>query len=385
MILMAPNRSEIWEHRQMVDWLRFGADMEDLATQTLRTGKQVTGLLRPTVIQPYRGFVANGVANIRARVMEQPVFDATPKGLRIDATLAANLLRWVVLDIAGLEVTVTLGDRSTTVNSDENGFVIAKIPIEGKMQPGWHEVRFSAQDRGEEITASGRVVVPDPRSRIGFISDIDDTILTTGMTDGLKALQRTLLRDAGGRKPVPGTPSLYRGLARGAKGNRSESTFFYVSSGPWNLYDMLIQFLGVRGFPRGPIFLTDWRPGAPLSEEEQAQGEKLSVRHKRARIRRILDSYPDLTFVLLGDSGEHDPQVYQEFLESDPDRIKVALIRDVWAEPTELDDDSLKETLATSGLVTVRNSLEMARVVQQLGLIDEFTVDEVRTEIDARL
>ena len=369
----------------MVDWLRFGADMEDLATQTLRTGKQVTGLLRPTVIQPYRGFVAGGVANIRARVMEQPVFDATPKGLRIDATLAANLLRWVVLDIAGLEVTVTLGDRSTTVNSDENGFVIAKIPIEGKMQPGWHEVRFSAKDRGEEITASGRVVVPDPRSRIGFISDIDDTILTTGMTDGLKALQRTLLRDAGGRKPVPGTPSLYRGLARGAKGNRSESTFFYVSSGPWNLYDMLIQFLGVRGFPRGPIFLTDWRPGAPLSEEEQAQGEKLSVRHKRARIRRILDSYPDLTFVLLGDSGEHDPQVYQEFLESDPDRIKVALIRDVWAEPTELDDDSLKETLATSGLVTVRNSLEMARVVQQLGLIDEFTVDEVRTEIDARL
>ena len=41
--------------RRMVDWLRFGADMEDLATQTLRTGKQVTGLLGPTVIQPYRG------------------------------------------------------------------------------------------------------------------------------------------------------------------------------------------------------------------------------------------------------------------------------------------------------------------------------------------
>ena len=99
----------------MVDWLRLGADMEDLATQALRTGKQVTGLLRPTVIQPYRGFVADGVANTRARVMEQPIFDVVPGGLRIDATLAANLLRWVVLDIAGLEVTVTIGDQSVTV------------------------------------------------------------------------------------------------------------------------------------------------------------------------------------------------------------------------------------------------------------------------------
>lgn len=269
----------------MVDWLRFGADMEDLATQTLRTGKQVTGLLRPTVIQPYRGFVADGVANIRARVMEEPVFDATPKGLRIDATLAANLLRWVVLDIAGIEVTVTMGDRSVKVNSNENGFVIAKIPVDDDLEPGWHEVFFSAEDQGEEITAKGRVVLPDPGSEVGFITDIDDTILATGMTEGLKAVQRTLLRDAYGRKPVPGTPSLYRGLARGAEHNRPEATFFYVSSGPWNLYDMLIQFLGVRGFPRGPIFLTDWRPGAPVPETElEGEEEKLSVRHKRARI-----------------------------------------------------------------------------------------------------
>ena len=85
----------------MVDWLRFGADMEDLATQTLRTGKQVTGLLGPTVIQPYRGFVENGIANVRARIMEQPVFDSEPGGLRIDATLAANLLRWIVLLVSG--------------------------------------------------------------------------------------------------------------------------------------------------------------------------------------------------------------------------------------------------------------------------------------------
>jgi len=364
----------------MVDWLQFGADMEDLATQTLRTGKRVTGLLGPTIIQPYRGFVADGEANVRARVMEQPVFEATPRGLRIDATLAANLLRWVVLDIAGIEVTVTVGENSVKATSDTDGFVIAKVPV-GDIEPGWHEVQFSAVDRGREVTARGRVVLPDPASQVGIITDIDDTILATGMTDGLKALQRTLLRDAYGRKAIPGMPSLYRGLARGTNSSRPESPFFYVSAGPWNLYDMLVQFLGVRGFPRGPVFLTDWRPGAPRSDEDA----KLESHHKRARIRRILDAYPELTFVLIGDSGERDSKIYQEFLESDPDRIRVALIRDVSAKDVDIDAELSAERIDTSRLVTVCDSVQMARVAQRLGLIDELTVEEVMAEIDARL
>ena len=131
--------------------------------------------------------------------------------------------------------------------------VIAKVPV-GDIEPGWHEVQFSAMDRGREVTATGRVVLPDPASRIGFITDIDDTILSTGMTEGLKALRRTLLRDAYGRKPIPGTPASTAVSPAARTQVAPESTFFYVSSGPWNLYSMLAQFLGVRGFPRGPLF-----------------------------------------------------------------------------------------------------------------------------------
>ena len=121
---------------------------------------------------------------------------------------------------------------------------------------------FRATDHdGSEVHAYGRVVRPDPASQVAFISDIDDTILRTGMTEGLRSIQRTILRDAHGRKPIPGMPSLYRGLARGGERTHPESTFFYVSASPWNLYDMLIQFLAIRGFPRGPLLLTDWRPG----------------------------------------------------------------------------------------------------------------------------
>ncbi len=365
----------------MVDWLRVGADMEELATNTLKGAKRKSGLLRPMIIQPYRGFIAGGVANVRARVMEEPVFEAAPEGLRIDATLAANLLRWVVLDMPGVEVTASIGGRSVTATSNADGFVIVKVPV-GEVKPGWHTVGLSAREGDREVTAQARVVLPDPASQIAVISDIDDTVLRTGMTDGLKAVQRTLLRDAHGRKPVPGTPSLYRGLARGL-GGRPESTFFYVSSGPWNLYDMHTQFLGVRGFPRGPLFMTDWRPGRLEAVRAEAMGaSKENPGHKRARIRRLLDAYPELRFVLIGDSGERDAEIYQGFLDSDGDRILAALIRDVSPTGQAAAADAALDTSAT---LTVRDSEEMADVCLRLGLIDELTIDEVHTEIDARL
>jgi len=103
------------------------------------------------------------------------------------------------------------------------------------------------------VVAHGRVVQPDPASEVAIISDIDDTILHTGMTEGLRSIQRTLLRDAHGRKPIPGMPSLYRGLAHGS-GSRPESTVFYMSNrcrmGTVNdnvLHTVLCLICGLKG------------------------------------------------------------------------------------------------------------------------------------------
>jgi len=357
--------------------MRLGADAEELATQALQGGKRLGGILRPMAIQPYRGFVADGVANVRARVLEKPRFEAAAEGLSIDATIYANLMRWVVLDMPGVEVTVTVGDTSVTSRSDADGFVVAKVPV-GDVAPGWHAVHLSAVDDGREVTATGRVVQPDPASQVAVITDIDDTILRTGMTEGLRSISRTLLRDAHGRKPVPGMPSLYRGLARGT-GSRPESTFFYVSSSPWNLYEMLVQFLQLRGFPRGPLFLTDWRPSrSPLNQAKENPG------HKRARIRRLIDAYPELSFVMVGDNGERDPQIYQEFLRSDRERFKVALVRDVGASASRSVAKLPDARRASRKVISAGDAVQMARIAQNLGLIDDLTVEEVQTELTAR-
>jgi phosphatidate phosphatase APP1 len=362
----------------MVDWLRLGADAEELATRAIQGGKRLSGHLRPMQIRVYRGFVTDGVAHVRARVLEEPRFDAAAESLRIDASVYANLMRWVVLDMPGVEVTVSMGDQAVTVRSDPEGFVNARVPV-GALAPGWHAVELQALDEdGRAVVVHGRVVQPDPTSQVAVISDIDDTILRTGMTEGVRSIGRTLLRDAHGRKPIPGTPSLYRGLARGT-GGRPESTFFYVSSSPWNLYDMLAQFLALRGFPRGPLFLTDWRPGPPLASQPENPG------HKRTRIRRILDAYPELSFVLIGDDGEADPAIYQEFLDSDPDRIRVAMVRSVRgvAGRDARDVDALPD--APSTVLVCSDADHMARVAHRYGLVDELTVEEVETERGARL
>lgn len=362
----------------MVDWLQFGADAEELATRALQSGKRISGRLRPMMIRPYRGWVADGVAHVRARVLESPRFDGAADSLSIDSTIYANLMRWVVLDLPGIEVRITMGDVSVTAYTDQNGFVVAKLPV-GEVEPGWHRVDYWAVDDGREVVAQGRVVAPDPESEVAFISDIDDTILRTGITEGIRSIQRTVLRDAHGRKPIPGMPSLYRGLARGAH-SRPESTFFYVSAAPWNLYDMLIQFLAIRGFPRGPLLLTDWRPGPTLpGVPKEAPG------HKRARIRRILDAYPELQFVLIGDDGEADPTIYGEFLKSDRDRIEVAMTRSVHGSSTRDARDPSRLSDRPRRVVNCANSLQMAKVSESLGLIDGLTVEEVMTEMGQRL
>ena len=361
----------------MVDWVRVGADLEEMATKTLKSGKRATGVLRPMSIQPYRGFVSDGVAHVRARVMEKPYFNASAGSPRIDATLAANLMRWVVLDMAGVDVEVTVAGRTVVATSNADGFLIAKVPVDN-LTPGWHAVHFFARDGEHDVTANGRVVLPDPDSQIAVISDIDDTLLQTGMTDGLKAVQRTMLRDAHGRRPVPGMPSLYRGLARG-QGGRPESTFFYVSSGPWNLYDMLVQFLQMRGFPRGPLFMTDWRPGKNIEgNPEGVSGHEL---HKRARIRRLLDAYPELDFILIGDSGERDADIYQAYLDSDPERVRMALIlalgSDRQGASTSGSSQDLGQVQRTGSVIT------MTQLAQEAGLVDGLTVEEVQTELSA--
>jgi phosphatidate phosphatase APP1 len=211
-------------------------------------------------------------------------------------------------------------------------------------------------------------------ARFGVISDLDDTVVRSSATNVLRMAWIVVLNNAHTRLPFEGVAAFYRALQLGAEG-RSSNPIFYVSSSPWNIYDMLEDFLNVHGVPPGPLFLKDWS----LTVLGKHRGYKLGV------IRRLLSTYQEMPFVLIGDSGEEDPEIYLQTVREHPGRILAVYIRDVTsgerdAEIRVMADEARK--LGTE-MVAVPDTTSAAEHAASIGLIAQDAIDAVRIESTA--
>jgi phosphatidate phosphatase APP1 len=165
--------------------------------------------------------------------------------------------------------------------------------------------------------ATGQVLVPrDPEFAV--ISDLDDTVLHSHATSLWQMAKLTLLHNAHTRLPYEGVAGFYQALQRGRDGE-AYNPVFYVSNSPWNLYDLLEDFMDVHGIPRGPMLLRDW----------SLRTLKAGERHKLAAIEGLLELYPGLQVVLVGDCGERDPEIYRQVVLRHPGRVVAVYVRDV--------------------------------------------------------
>ena len=158
-----------------------------------------------------------------------------------------------------------------------------------------------------------------PAQGLSVISDIDDTVKVTQVRDQHQMLLNTFARDM---KAVPGMAQHYRDLARDP-----QTRFHYLSSSPIQLLPALADFLRDAGFPPGSMHLresTTWRTLIPGNGESRA--------HKLAAIGRLMEDFPERRFLLVGDSGELDPEIYGEVARTRPERVEGVVIRDVTAE-----------------------------------------------------
>jgi phosphatidate phosphatase APP1 len=153
-------------------------------------------------------------------------------------------------------------------------------------------------------------------------------VLETKATNVLKMLGKVLLSNAHSRLPFEGVAEFYQALQHGQT-ERPDNPFFYVSSSPWNIYDVLEEFLRLGKLPTGPLLLRDagLRMPPPLPGESMAASAHHA--HKLHEIDGLLKTYPQLPFVLLGDSGQEDTRIYREVVRRFPGRIKAIYIRDV--------------------------------------------------------
>ncbi|MGB1286968.1 MAG: App1 family protein, partial [Aggregatilineales bacterium] len=202
------------------------------------------------------------------------------------------------------------GQIIETIASDE-GFFYAEIDVKTALPPGEITYTIRLQEMDHAISSTGMIHIPVQDCKRGIISDIDDTVIHTHVTHLIKMAQLTFLGNAFTRLPLAGVAAFYRALQRGTQ--QSQHPIFYVTNSPWNLHDLLVDFFRIQKIPRGIFFMQDFgfRKGVLLKSE----------RHKQDVIIELLMLYPEMNFVLIGDSGEHDGHTYRDIVRDYPGRI----------------------------------------------------------------
>ncbi len=140
-------------------------------------------------------------------------------------------------------------------------------------------------------------MVPPVDARFGIISDLDDTVIQTDVLHLLNLARNAFLRNAHTRLPFAGVAEFYTALQKGAQ-STGYNPIFYVSNSPWNLYDLLVDFFGVRQIPLGAFFLID----LGLTRDHFIRVDP--VEHKLGAIDDLFSAYSNLPFILIGDSSE---------------------------------------------------------------------------------
>lgn len=162
-----------------------------------------------------------------------------------------------------------------------------------------------------------------PNTGLSVVSDIDDTIKVSNVLDRSELLRNTFLREF---KAVPGMAAYYLQLATQADSTR----FHYLSSSPHQLYPALNAFLNDNGFPLGSVHLRHIN----IIDEVLGDGDS-SRKHKLASLQQLFGQFPNRQFLLIGDSGEADPEIYAEIAKIYPKQIAGIRIRDVTGEDAE--------------------------------------------------
>ncbi len=249
---------------------------------------------------------------------DEPRQDATYGGMRSPYVRRRGWRAFVTAPAMNVPVEVRVGHTIAHGRSDRSGHVDLTFRNHG-LGPGWHEVTVSAPG-SDPVQAS--VVIVDPGARFGIVSDIDDTVISTSLPRPMIAAWNTFVRHESARRVVPGMAPLYRQLLE----ERPGSPIVFVSTGAWNTAPTLTRFLKRNGFPIGPLLLTDW---GPTNTGWFRSGQD----HKRACLDRLARDFPQITWLLVGDDGQHDPTLYQDFAEARPDRVEAIAIRELT--PTE--------------------------------------------------
>ncbi|RKF22743.1 DUF2183 domain-containing protein [Altericroceibacterium spongiae] len=318
-------------------------------------------------VQPYLGYRNSDRLLISARALRSGKSGFNKKG-RLQA-IRTMLAQFASREVPDIKVTLELsgqdgGIECHTATTDREGYVHFDIALQPERElpsnPMWEIVALRWIDGREPQCVEGYILAPGTQTRLAVISDIDDTVIQTGITGGFRAIMRnwqnvvaTLPDD---RLAIPGADAFYGALGGGRvlPAGNAESTgkqmpathrpFFYISSSPWNLFSYLVAFMNEKRLPLGPLLLRDW------GFNRKTFGAGAHHRHKTASIAAILALYSDMRFVLIGDDTQDDLPAYADAARQFPGRIAAIFIRTASGEALSPAEISAQSSLEASNI-----------------------------------
>ena len=332
------------------------------------------------MIAGYRSFGSAQRVLIRGRAMENEGITAATDADSLWRNLLNSYRRIEADPLPNAVVRATIGGASVDITADGEGFFgqWIDLPAPVSAADGWvpATLELIAPVAPARVASEVQVLLAPPTARFITISDMDDTVLQSHVTSLVQAFRTVLLGNARTRLPFPGVAAFYRALHAGASGSE-RNPIFYVSSSPWNLYDLLVDFLEHQGIPTGPLTLRDW------DLNRSALGSGRLHRFKDGAIREIMNAFPELPVILVGDSSQQDPEIYRDVVREYPERVLAVYIRDV--KRTEERRAAIASLVAEvqeqrSVLVLADDTVAAARHAAEQGFINPDALAEISGE-----
>jgi phosphatidate phosphatase APP1 len=227
--------------------------------------------------------------------------------------------------IKNRKIKITFDGKEYDVNTNKRGLMRISLKVENGKEINYKNFQFFIMKKNKKL----KIELPEPfmhcffvkgNPSLGVISDIDDTVLVTHTQNPIRRIRTLLVKNAYKRKIVHEMKTLFHNF------HDMGYDFFYVSNSEANLYPMIRLFLEHQGLPLGPLFLKSFRKWKSIFKRKRKRDKGY---HKKEKIQMLLDIFPDMKFVLIGDDSQLDPEIYTYFAQKYPERIKEILIRHV--------------------------------------------------------
>jgi phosphatidate phosphatase APP1 len=347
--------------------------VDTLVAATQRRARRTLGRAESVRITPYRGWVTPTHAVVLGRtVLADLAVEATLK--RSPRLARVVYERFLTLEAATIDVRVSWRGQSAITTSDAYGFFEQRFDLGGQAVTETTRADFAlaSASTGASEQRGAEVFGLQPDAAFGIISDIDDTVLETELSNPWKRGLQLVYSKQRMRLPFEGIAALYKALSR------RKNPIFYVSNAPWNLYPHVVELLDHNDIPRGPLLLRDSRLAERFVLSEP--GGELLV-HKQRALRRLVEDHPGLSFILLGDSSRRDPLRYIEIAEAYPGRVTAIYIRHVHgvlARRGSLEVLQQRAERAGAEWVLADDTVTIARHAESRGYVPTSEVSRVR-------